>query len=69
LQFFCLTLTGLIVFRITSAEEVMFSSAFFCLLAKTAQQIFTKFGGKAARRYIGYGRKDRISVVMRIALR
>ena len=40
----------------TSAKKVMFSSASVCLLfvskfrvyAKTTQQIFTKFGGKAA---------------------
>jgi len=45
-----------IIIFITSAKEVMFSSAiilFVCLLtrlglAKTSQPIFTKFGGKVA---------------------
>ena len=39
---------------ITSAKEVMFSSAFVCLfvcgiMQKSTQQIFTKFGGKVAQ--------------------
>ena len=51
---FATTLTGTLkaLRYMTSTKKVMFSSSFVCslagLLKKTAQSIFTKFGGKAA---------------------